>query len=140
MCVCVCVCVCVPVSVSVCLFTAAPPAGKKQRHNMMHVEVWLGDGPKTIGARWNNGKVQVFDSYKFSPKSFTNEQYLFRSIDTWLMGICKRCVGCTVCVLWVRGGGVGVWVRGSWGEGVGWGVLLVGAGREEGCLFLFLRK
>ena len=57
---------------------------------MLHVEVWLGDGPKTIGARWNNGKVQVFDSYKFNPKSFTNEKYLFRSIDTWLMGICKR--------------------------------------------------
>ena len=68
---------------------------------MMHVEVWLGDGPKTIGARWNNGKVQVFDSYRFNPKSFTNEQYLFRSIDTWLMGICKRCVTC---------GGVGMGV------------------------------
>ncbi|XP_076451804.1 uncharacterized protein LOC143287581 isoform X3 [Babylonia areolata] len=62
---------------------------KKQRHNMLHVEVWLGEGGKTIGARWNKGKVQVFDSYRFQPTSFTNEQYLFRSIDTWLMGICK---------------------------------------------------
>ncbi|KAK7469560.1 hypothetical protein BaRGS_00036408, partial [Batillaria attramentaria] len=69
--------------------TYTNPKSKKQRHNMMHVEIWLGDGPKTIGARWNNGKVKVFDSYKFSPKSFTNEQYYFRSIDTWLMGSCK---------------------------------------------------
>ncbi|KAL8601741.1 hypothetical protein ACOMHN_033917 [Nucella lapillus] len=62
---------------------------KKQRHNMMHVEVWLGEGARTIGARWNNGKVQVFDSYRFSPKSFTDQQYLFRSLDTWLRGTCK---------------------------------------------------
>ncbi|XP_070207307.1 uncharacterized protein [Littorina saxatilis] len=69
--------------------TYVNPKSKKQRHNMMHVEVWLGDGPKTIGARWNKGKVQVFDSYRFDPKSFQDEQYYFRSIDTWLMGICK---------------------------------------------------
>ena len=29
---------------------------KKQRHNMVHVEVWAGDGDKTIGARWQRGK------------------------------------------------------------------------------------
>ena len=29
---------------------------KKQRHNMVHVEVWAGDGEKTIGARWQKGK------------------------------------------------------------------------------------
>ncbi|KAL8591673.1 hypothetical protein ACOMHN_056789 [Nucella lapillus] len=65
------------------------PKTKKQRHSMLHVEVWYGEGPKTIGARWNNGKVQVFDSYQFSPKSFSDEQYHFRSIDTWLLGLCK---------------------------------------------------
>ena len=64
--------------------------GKKQRHNMLHVEIWLGEGDKTIGSRWNNGKVGVFDSYKFNPKSFVNEVYIFKSIDTWLMGICHR--------------------------------------------------
>jgi len=26
---------------------------------MVHVEVWLGDGTKTLGARWHRGKVQV---------------------------------------------------------------------------------
>ncbi|KAK6177665.1 hypothetical protein SNE40_015721 [Patella caerulea] len=64
------------------------PKNKKQRHDMTHVEIWLGDGPKTIGSRWNNGKVQVFDSYSFQAKSFHSEKYYFKSIDTWLMGVC----------------------------------------------------
>ncbi|XP_048581079.1 uncharacterized protein LOC5512073 isoform X2 [Nematostella vectensis] len=62
---------------------------KKQRHDMVHVEVWLGDGEKTIGARWQKGVVQVFDSYKFVSKSYHSMKYHFKSIDTWLMGICK---------------------------------------------------
>ncbi|CAH1775899.1 unnamed protein product [Owenia fusiformis] len=62
---------------------------KKQPHNMVHVEVWLGDGPKTIGARWQKGVVQVFDSYAFEAKSYHSPTYLFRSIDTWLMGVCQ---------------------------------------------------
>jgi hypothetical protein len=57
---------------------------------MTHVEIWAGDGCKTIGARWNKGKVQVFDHYKFQAKSFHSEQYYFKSIDTWLGGTCKR--------------------------------------------------
>ncbi|XP_060575183.1 probable beta-tubulin polyglutamylase isoform X1 [Ruditapes philippinarum] len=64
------------------------PKSKKQRHNMTHVEIWAGDGCKTIGARWNNGKVQVWDSYKFTAKSYHSETYHFRSIDTWLKGLC----------------------------------------------------
>lgn len=63
---------------------------KKQRHNMTHVEIMLGDGEKTIGARWNNGKIQIFDSYKFTSTSFHSETYYFKSIDTWLLGICRR--------------------------------------------------
>lgn len=63
---------------------------KKQRHNMTHVEIWAGEGNKTIGARWNNGKVQLFDHYKFVAKSYHSETYHFRSIDTWLKGICTR--------------------------------------------------
>lgn len=65
-------------------------AAKQQRHLMTHVEIWAGDGPKTIGARWNNGKVQTFDHYKFTAKSFHSERYYFKSIDNWLNGICKR--------------------------------------------------
>ena len=34
-------------------------SAKKQKHDMVHVEIWLGDGDKTIGARWQRGKVQV---------------------------------------------------------------------------------
>ncbi|PAA88444.1 hypothetical protein BOX15_Mlig023358g1 [Macrostomum lignano] len=62
---------------------------KKQKHNMVHVEVWLGDGPKTIGARWQKGKVQVFDSYKFVSTSYHSQVHHFCSIDTWLQGICR---------------------------------------------------
>jgi hypothetical protein len=29
---------------------------KKQRHDMVHVEIWAGDGEKTIGARWQKEK------------------------------------------------------------------------------------
>ena len=43
---------------------------KKQPHNITHVEILLGEGEKTIGARWNNGKVQEFESYKFDSKSY----------------------------------------------------------------------
>ena len=57
---------------------------------MTHVEIWEGTGPKTIGSRWNNGKVQIWDSYKFTAKSYYDETYHFKSIDTWLMGICER--------------------------------------------------
>ncbi|CAF1676940.1 unnamed protein product [Rotaria magnacalcarata] len=62
---------------------------KKQRHNLTHVEIMLGDGEKTIGARWNNGKVQFFDSYKFISKSYHSQIYTIKSIDPWLKGICK---------------------------------------------------
>lgn len=65
-------------------------AVKKQKHDMTHVEVWAGDGPKTIGARWHRGKVQVFDSYRFEAKSYHSPTYHLKSIDTWLKGICRR--------------------------------------------------
>lgn len=65
------------------------PKSKKQRHNMVHVEVWAGDGDKTIGARWQRGKVQYHDSYKFNAKSYHSMKYHFKSIDTWLKGVCK---------------------------------------------------
>ncbi|CAC5384677.1 TTLL10 [Mytilus coruscus] len=69
--------------------TYVNPKSTNQKHFMTHVEIWLGNGPKTIGARWNNGKVQIWDHYKFEAKSFSNTVYHFRSIDTWLKGICK---------------------------------------------------
>ncbi|XP_060084330.1 otolith matrix protein OMM-64-like [Ylistrum balloti] len=65
------------------------PNARQQKHLMTHVEIWAGDGNKTIGARWNNGKVQVWDDYRFEAKSFVDAKYHFRSLDTWLQGICR---------------------------------------------------
>ncbi|CAF1334184.1 unnamed protein product [Adineta steineri] len=67
------------------------PKMKKQRHDLTHVEIMLGEGEKTIGARWNNGKVQFFDSYKFVSKSYHSQVYTIKSLDPWLKGICKSC-------------------------------------------------
>lgn len=63
---------------------------KKQRHDLTHVEIMLGDGEKTIGARWSDGKVQFFDSYKFISKSYHSQIYTIKSLDPWLKGICQR--------------------------------------------------
>lgn len=65
------------------------PKAKKQKHDMVHVEIWLGDGEKTIGARWHKGHVQVFDTCNFKPSSYTNVKHHFRSIDPWLAGKCE---------------------------------------------------
>ena len=50
-----------------------------------------GDGDKTLGARWAKGVVEVHDSYTFTSKKYGPNKYYFRSIETWLDGICKRC-------------------------------------------------
>ena len=63
---------------------------KQQRHGMVHVEVWLGEGEKTVGARWQKGKVEIHESYQFVSKSYHSMEYHFRSIETWLKGICRR--------------------------------------------------
>ena len=58
---------------------------------MVHVEIWTGGetGEQSIGARWQRGQVQYFDSYKFNSTSYHTMKYHFKSIDTWLEGICK---------------------------------------------------
>ena len=56
---------------------------------MVHVEIWLGDKNKTLGARWQKGVVEIHDSYRYVSKSYHSMEYHFRSIDTWLNGICK---------------------------------------------------
>ena len=33
--------------------------GKPQKHNMVHVEIWLGDGEKTVGARYHKGRYTL---------------------------------------------------------------------------------
>ena len=63
---------------------------KVQKHNNVHVEIFLGGetGEATIGARFQKGVVSVFPSYKFESKSWTLIRHHFRSIDTWLDGQC----------------------------------------------------
>ena len=63
---------------------------KAQIHNVVHVEIWLGDGERTLGARKQTGVVEIHESFKFVSKTYGNMQYHFRSIDTWLQGICQR--------------------------------------------------
>ena len=31
-------------------------SAKPQKHDMVHVEIWLGDKEKTLGARWQTGR------------------------------------------------------------------------------------
>ncbi|XP_061457520.1 uncharacterized protein LOC133372649 [Rhineura floridana] len=65
------------------------PRRKRQPHDI-HVEIWLGDRERSIGARWKRGKLQVFASYKFVSSSYGAMQYHFKSIETWLQGVCIR--------------------------------------------------
>ena len=62
---------------------------KPKDHDLVHVEVFLGEGEKTIGARWTRGVVQVHESFKFESKTYYDIKYHFRSIDTWLKGECR---------------------------------------------------
>jgi len=56
---------------------------------MVHVEVWLGEQEKTVGARWQRSVVEIHDSYQYTSKSYHSMKYYFCSIDTWLNGICQ---------------------------------------------------
>mmetsp|Transcript_55578 Transcript_55578/g.88173 ORF Transcript_55578/g.88173 Transcript_55578/m.88173 type:complete len:668 (-) Transcript_55578:107-2110(-) len=72
---------------------------KPQRHNIVHVEVFIGGdtGEATIGSRWSksdpaNGKVrgvQIHPSYKYVSKNYEIKRFIFRSLETWLNGICR---------------------------------------------------
>eukprot|EP00929_Paragymnodinium_shiwhaense_P058983 TRINITY_DN29527_c0_g1_i1.p1 TRINITY_DN29527_c0_g1~~TRINITY_DN29527_c0_g1_i1.p1 ORF type:complete len:689 (+),score=126.76 TRINITY_DN29527_c0_g1_i1:53-2068(+) len=72
---------------------------KAQRNNIVHVEVFSGGetGEEVIGSRWARsnaaeGKVrgvQIHPSWKFVSKNYEIKKYYFRSLDTWLNGICR---------------------------------------------------
>lgn len=66
---------------------------KPQKHNNVHVEIFLGGetGEATIGSRYHKGVVSIFPSFKFKSTTWDLVQYHFRSIDTWLEGHCKSC-------------------------------------------------
>ncbi len=64
----------------------------QQKHNMVHVEVFCGNEEhplRTIGARRQTGAIEYHDSYKFTSKNYEITKYYFRSLDTWLSGVCK---------------------------------------------------
>jgi hypothetical protein len=58
---------------------------------MVHVEIFTGGetGEQSIGARWQRGVVQYFDSFKFESTAYHSIVWHYKSIDTWLEGICK---------------------------------------------------
>eukprot|EP01035_Chromulina_nebulosa_P023750 gene23750-30802_t len=64
---------------------------KPQKHNNVHVEIFLGGetGESTLGSRYHKGCVSIFPSFKFKSTTWDLVQFHFRSIETWLDGICK---------------------------------------------------
>ena len=81
------------------------PAKKPRKHNLVHVEVFIGgeSGEATIGSRSTDPQsfkgVAVHESYRSYAANCTAShsfQLFFRSIDTWLDGICvSHCKECT---------------------------------------------
>ena len=67
------------------------PKMRKQKHDMVHVEIFTGGetGEQSIGARWQRGVVQYFDSYKFTSTAYHSIVWHYKSIEPWLEGICK---------------------------------------------------
>jgi hypothetical protein len=63
---------------------------KKQKHNMVHVEIFYpGEtGEGTIGSRYAKSGVDIFSSYKFPSNLWALETVYFCSIETWLNGEC----------------------------------------------------
>lgn len=77
-------------------------AKKPSRHRIVHVEVFAGGKEGTVGSRFEGPGVEtpgvaLFDSYKsFGGHGAHGHALLFRSIDTWLDGICvSHCKSCT---------------------------------------------
>lgn len=64
---------------------------KPQKHDIVHVEIYLGGPTKeqSIGSRWNKGTIQIFDSFKFQSKMYHDVKHHFRSVETWLKGVCQ---------------------------------------------------
>jgi len=58
---------------------------------MVHVEIFLGgeSGEESIAARKKKGVVTIFNSFKFKSKGYHNIVWHYRSLDTWLNGICN---------------------------------------------------
>ena len=74
-----------------------PEKAKKQKHDMVHIEVFVGGetGRATIGSRIKQAKVSHHSDYAFQSKYYTVYNHYFRSIDKWLDGVlensCREC-------------------------------------------------
>ncbi len=65
-------------------------AKKPFRFNMVHVEIFLGEGGQRMnGARWKTGKVSEFDSWTFRSTTWRDPELFFCSIEPWLRGECR---------------------------------------------------
>lgn len=64
---------------------------RRQLHDMVHVEIFLGGetGEQSIGARWFKGAVRIFDSYKFVSTNYYDIKFHYCSINLWLKGVCQ---------------------------------------------------
>ena len=64
---------------------------RKQHHSLVHVEIFIGGetGEQSIGARWGKGVVELHQSYKFVSMNYHSVKHYYRSLDTWLDGVCK---------------------------------------------------
>lgn len=64
---------------------------RPQKHDLVHVEIFVGGetGKATIAARWGKGTVRMFDSFEFKSQNYHSIQYIFKSIDPWLDGVCE---------------------------------------------------
>ena len=81
------------------------PNRAPNRHDLVHVEVFTGEGSTaegTIGSRYEGEGVErpgvgEFESYcSFGGHGAHGHRVLFRSIDTWLDGVCvSHCKQCT---------------------------------------------
>jgi hypothetical protein len=68
-----------------------PDRCKAQKHNMTHVEIFLGgdSGRATLGSRYFRGAVNIYPDYEFPCTTWKCYKHHFRSLDTWLDGICQ---------------------------------------------------
>ena len=66
------------------IFYSSKKEGLKKKpriHNMTHVEIFLGEGEKSLGSRNKKSTVKIFESYKFKGEKYQHIEYHFKSID-----------------------------------------------------------
>jgi len=67
------------------------PKKRRQKHDMVHVEIYLGgEGTpeRCLGSRFRKGVVSIFDSYRFPSTSWKLTKIYYVSIEPWLDGLC----------------------------------------------------